>query len=84
MNGFTVLEETFSTNPRVGSFVCGDVPSLADICLVPQVWNARRYGVQLDAYPTLVRIADGAASLKAFADADPSVEPRHEWKCDGR
>ncbi|MCE4546026.1 MULTISPECIES: maleylacetoacetate isomerase [unclassified Caballeronia] len=78
--GFSALEEMFSTNSRTGKFVFGDEPSLADICLVPQVWNARRYGVPLDAYPTLLRIADDAGARKAFADADPSVEPRRRMQ----
>ena len=56
---------------RSGRFVFGDVPTLADICLVPQMFNARRFDVPLDAYPSLVR-ADGEANeLPAFAAAHP-------------
>ena len=57
--------------PRAGRFLFGDTPSLADICLVPQLYNARRFNVPIDAYPTLLR-ADGAANrLDAFAAAHP-------------
>jgi maleylacetoacetate isomerase len=75
LRGFDALEERLHNDPRVGAFVCGDVPGLADLCLVPQVWNARRFNVSLDRFPTLTRIADHAASLPAFASADPAVQP---------
>ncbi|WP_233855337.1 maleylacetoacetate isomerase [Paraburkholderia sp. HD33-4] len=75
-SGFSALEKMFSTSPHTGRLVYGNRPTVADVCLVPQVWNARRFGVPLIAYPTLVRIADEAASLKAFTEADPSVEQR--------
>ncbi|PLL10406.1 maleylacetoacetate isomerase [Tabrizicola sp. TH137] len=55
-----------------GSPFChGDRPSLADICLVPQVYNARRWGVDLAAFPRLTGIADRAGALPAFAAAHP-------------
>ena len=57
--------------PRAGRFLFGDTPGLADRCLVPQLSNARRFNVPIDAYPTLLR-ADGAANrLDAFAAAHP-------------
>jgi maleylacetoacetate isomerase len=57
--------------PRAGQFLFGDSPTLADLCLVPQLFNARRFEVPLDDYPTLVR-ADGEANrLDAFAAAHP-------------
>ncbi|RKP57898.1 maleylacetoacetate isomerase [Pararobbsia silviterrae] len=74
-SGFASLEARLATDPRVGSCVFGDTPTLADLCLVPQVWNARRFKIALDAYPTLVRIADHAASLPAFAAAEPARQP---------
>lgn len=59
--------------PRAGHFLAGDAPSLADICLVPQMYNARRFSVPLDAYPTLVRADAEAAAHPAFAAAHPDV-----------
>ena len=57
--------------PRAGAFLFGDAPSLADICLVPQLYNARRFAVPLDAYPTLRRADEAAAVHPAFAAAHP-------------
>lgn len=57
--------------PQAGRFLFGDAPSLADICLVPQLYNARRFDVPLDAYPTLLRADAAAAGLDAFAGAHP-------------
>ena len=57
--------------PRAGDFLFGDSPTIADICLVPQLFNARRFNVPLDDYPTLVRADTSAAKLEAFAAAHP-------------
>ena len=57
--------------PRAGAFLFGDTPSLADICLVPQLYNARRFNVPLDGYPTLMRADENANRLEAFAAAHP-------------
>ncbi|MGF6969406.1 maleylacetoacetate isomerase [Paraburkholderia sp. WC7.3g] len=76
--GFASLEKRLSVDPRVGTLVFGDTPTLADLCIVPQVWNARRFDVPLDAYPTIVRIAGHAMSLPAFAAAEPSMQPDAE------
>jgi maleylacetoacetate isomerase len=57
--------------PRAGSFLFGDTPTIADICLVPQLFNARRFDVPLDAYPTLLRADENANKLEAFAAAHP-------------
>ena len=57
--------------PRAGRFLFGDTPTLADICLVPQLFNARRFAVPLDPYPTLVRADEAARALPAFAAAHP-------------
>jgi maleylacetoacetate isomerase len=59
--------------PRAGRFLCGDAPGLADICLVPQLFNARRFEVPLDAWPTLVRADAEANRLEAFAAAHPDA-----------
>jgi maleylacetoacetate isomerase len=73
--GFASLEERLASDARVGRFVFGDQPTLADICLVPQVWNARRFEIPLNAYPTIVRLADHAMAHPAFAAAEPARQP---------
>jgi maleylacetoacetate isomerase len=57
--------------PSAGRFLFGDSPTLADICLVPQLFNARRFEVKLDEYPTLLRADAEANRLEAFAAAHP-------------
>ena len=57
--------------PRAGRFLFGDSPTLADVCLVPQMYNARRFDVPLDAVPTLVAADAEANRLDAFAAAHP-------------
>ena len=56
---------------RAGKFLFGDAPTGADILLVPQLYNARRFNVPLDAYPTLLRADENANKLEAFATAHP-------------
>jgi len=57
--------------PRSGSFLFGNNATMADICLVPQLYNARRFSVPLDPYPTLLRADENAAKLEAFEAAHP-------------
>lgn len=73
--GFEALEALLADNPGVASFCGGDEPTLADCCLVPQVYNARRFGVELDRYPTIVRIDAACAGLDAFRRAAPEAQP---------
>lgn len=73
--GFRPLEEMLSNNPATGAFCEGDEPTLADCCLVPQVYNARRYGVDLAAFPTIVRIDAHCLALPEFASAQPEKQP---------
>ncbi len=58
-----------------GPYCFGDRPTLADICLVPQMANARRYGVDLAGFPRLLQADAAAMALPAFADAQPSRQP---------
>jgi maleylpyruvate isomerase len=58
-----------------GRYCFGDTLTVADVCLVPQVFNARRFNCDLAPYPTLVRIAAGLESEPAFARAAPQVQP---------
>lgn len=67
--GLPVLEAMAA--PRAGKFLFGDGVSAADVCLVPQLFNARRYNVPLDAYPTLLRAEENANKIQAFANAHP-------------
>jgi maleylacetoacetate isomerase len=69
VEGFDALEALAA--PRAGAFMVGDTPTLADVCLVPQMYNARRFDVPLDAYPTLVRADAAATALEPFAAAHP-------------
>ena len=73
--GFTALEATLSNAPSRGDFCHGDTPTLADICLIPQVYNAERFECDLSAYPTSQRIAANCRSLPAFEKAAPEVQP---------
>lgn len=57
--------------PRAGTFLFGDSPTLADVCLVPQMYNARRFEVPLDTCTTLLRAEASALELEAFAGASP-------------
>lgn len=68
--GLAAFEKSLDS-PATGQFCHGDRPTMADICLVPQVYNARRWGADLSACPELVKIADRCAELKPFADAHP-------------
>ena len=58
-----------------GRYCYGDAVSVADVCLVPQVYNARRFNVDITPYPTLVRIADTLRADPAFARAAPEHQP---------
>lgn len=61
-----------------GPFCFGAAPSIADLCLVPQLANARRFGVDVAAFPRLLRAEAAARNLKAFADAAPERQPDAE------
>jgi len=67
--------ETLVTKFGGGRYCFGDALSLADVCLVPQVYNARRFACDLTPYPTLVRIADALSTEPAFAAAAPDRQP---------
>lgn len=60
--------------PKAGSFLVGDTLTMADICLVPQLYNARRFAVPLDPYPTLLRAEATALAIPAFAAAHPDLQ----------
>lgn len=62
--------------PRAGAFLFGETPTLADVCLVPQMYNARRFDVPLGPYPALVRADANASRLDAFAAAHPDRQKK--------
>jgi maleylacetoacetate isomerase len=57
--------------PKSGKFLFGDIPTAADVCLVPQLYNARRFNVPIDDFPTLLRAEENANRIEAFAAAHP-------------
>jgi maleylpyruvate isomerase len=73
--GFDGLEPLLANSSATGKFCHEDTPGLADICLVPQVFNARRFNCDLSPYPTIGRIYDSCAELDAFDRAQPSKQP---------
>lgn len=76
--GFKALEPLLAGDSRTGLWCHGDQPGLADICLVPQVFNALRFKVDMDAYPTLKRIYEAALKHPAFDAAYPANQPDAE------
>ena len=77
-NGLAPLEMRLVNDTATGNFCHGNTPGLADICLVPQLANARRFNITLGDFPTLVRIEQNCMALKAFQDAAPAVQPDAE------
>ncbi|MBP2231108.1 maleylpyruvate isomerase [Azospirillum agricola] len=76
--GFAGVEAMLARDPRTGTFCYGETPTLADVCLVPQLFNAERLNCPLDAYPTIRRIAAAARALPAFQAAEPGRQPDAE------
>ncbi|WP_446442107.1 maleylacetoacetate isomerase [Psychrobacter sp. 1176_08] len=73
--GFDALEKRLANDKTRGKFCYGNHPTFADCYLIPQVSSARRFKVDLSAYPNIVEIDTHCRTLKAFADADPMVQP---------
>ena len=74
-DGFAAAEALLAEHPSTGDFCEGETPTLADCCLVPQIYNARRFGVDVAAYPTLARIEASCLALPAFDAARPENQP---------
>jgi maleylacetoacetate isomerase len=74
-DGFAAAEALLAEHPSTGDFCEGETPTLADCCLVPQIYNARRFGVDMAAYPTLARIEAACLALPAFDAARPEHQP---------
>ncbi len=73
--GFNALELLLHDHPSVGLFCEADVPGLADCCLVPQVYNAYRWGLGMEPYPIIRRIYATCMELQAFQHAAPEAQP---------
>ena len=72
--GFRALEEMLGRDASRGRYCHGESPSLADVCLVPQVFNARRFSVDLSPYPRIVAIDAACRELAAFSGAAPEKQ----------
>ena len=75
--GLSALEAEIAHGPP-GRFCLGDAPGLADCCLIPQLFNARRFNCDLSGYPRLLAIEEACAALAAFRDAAPERQPDAE------
>jgi maleylpyruvate isomerase len=70
--------EAFLAERPLTTYAFGATPTLADICLVPQVFSAQRFGVALDSMPRVVSVFEACSKLEAFAKAHPSRQPDAE------
>ncbi len=73
--GFRAVESLVKSRSACGQFCIGDALSLADVWLVPQIYNAERFELDLEPFPTIVSIGRHCNSLAAFADAHPAQQP---------
>jgi maleylacetoacetate isomerase len=73
--GFAAIEALLADNPSTGIYCEGDEPTLADIFLVPQVYNARRWSVDMAAFPIISRINESCVGLEEFERARPENQP---------
>lgn len=73
--GLAAFEALARDNPSTGDYCEGDIPTLADCCLIPQLYNARRVQLDISAYPTLLRIEASCLQLQAFQQAAPERQP---------
>jgi maleylpyruvate isomerase len=73
--GFSALEKQLAADAARGHFCVGDMPTMADCCLVPQIYNARRFELDMAPYPTLRAIEDACNALPAFQAAHPAQQP---------
>lgn len=77
-SGFQAMESLITSSDCSGQYCCGDTPGLAECCLIPQLFNARRFNVDLDRYPRLLQIEARTQQLPAFLAALPANQPDAE------
>lgn len=77
-SGLASFERQLVQSPATGTFCHGDTPTIADITLVPQIFNAKRFDCDLSALPTTMRIFDACLAIDAFRDAVPAEQPDAE------
>jgi maleylacetoacetate isomerase len=75
VEGLAAAEAMVADHPSTGTYCEGNMPSLADCCLIPQIYNARRFGVDMGQFPALQRIETACLELPAFDAARPERQP---------
>ncbi len=73
--GFASLQANLERNGKAGRFCFGDTPTLADLCLVPQVFNAQRFNIDVTRYPAIAKVFESCMALPAFQKAEPKSQP---------
>lgn len=77
-SGLAALETQLATSSSTGRFCHGDEPTIADLTLVPQIFNGRRFGCDYSAMPTVIRVFDACMEIEAFKQAAPAEQPDAE------
>ena len=73
--GFSAVEKVLKRNDKATSYCFGEQPTLADICLVPQMYNAQRFKVKVEDFPIISRVNENCLKLPAFINALPEKQP---------
>lgn len=72
---FVPLEKMLADSPQTGQFCHGDMPGYADCCLYAQMWNNKRFNIDMSAYPVISRIYEACHALEVFSKAAPMRQP---------
>nr|WP_314541663.1 maleylacetoacetate isomerase [uncultured Massilia sp.] len=78
VGGLEILEKHLARDPSAGPLCHGYLPTIADCCLVPQIFNAQRHGIDVSVYPNIARINAACVEIPAFVAAHPSNQPDAE------
>ncbi|WP_454724022.1 MULTISPECIES: maleylacetoacetate isomerase [Cupriavidus] len=76
--GFEAVNANLARSGKAGRFCFGDTPTLADICLVPQVFNAQRFNIDVSRYAAIAKVFEACMALPAFQQAEPKAQPDAE------